>query len=74
MQLLALASVGAAAFLVFAGLAGRSNSPAPALAEIERIIELAGFGLTQVSLTGHRYTPDSDILDAVRPGLGAARC
>ena len=28
-------------------------------------------GLTQVSVTGHRYTPDSDILDAV--GLDDAR-
>ena len=71
LQLLALASVGTAAFLVFAGLARPLNSPAPALAEIERIIELAGFGLTQVSVTGHRYTPDSDILDAV--GLDSAR-
>jgi cell division protein FtsQ len=69
--MLALAAVGVIAFLVFAGLARPLNSPAPALAEIERIIELAGFGLTQVSVTGHRYTPDSDILDAV--GLGEAR-
>ena len=69
--MLALAAVGIIAFLVFAGLARPLNSPAPALAEIERIIELAGFGLTQVSVTGHRYTPDSDILDAV--GLDSAR-
>jgi cell division protein FtsQ len=71
LQMLALAAVGVIAFLVFAGLARPLNSPAPALAEIERIIELAGFGLTQVSVTGHRYTPDSDILDAV--GLDSAR-
>jgi cell division protein FtsQ len=71
LQMVVLASVGIIAFLVFAGLARPLNSPAPALAEIERIIELAGFGLTQVSVTGHRYTPDSDILDAV--GLDSAR-
>jgi cell division protein FtsQ len=63
--MLALAAVGGIAFLVFAGLARPLNSPAPALAEIERIIELAGFGITQVSVTGHRYTMDSDIFDAV---------
>jgi cell division protein FtsQ len=69
--MLALAGVGIIAFLVFAGLARPLKSPAPALAEIERIIELAGFGLTQVSLTGHRYTLDSDVFDAI--GLGVAR-
>jgi cell division protein FtsQ len=70
LQTLALAAVGVIAFLVFSGLARPLNSPAPALAEIERIIELAGFGLTQVSLTGQRYTPDSDIFDAI--GLESA--
>jgi cell division protein FtsQ len=68
--MLALAGVGVIAFLVFAGLARPLKSPAPAVAEIERIIELAGFGLSQVSLTGHRYTLDSDVFDAV--GLQAA--
>jgi cell division protein FtsQ len=63
--MLALAGVGGIAFLVFSGLARPLNSPAPALAEIERIVELAGFGLTQVSLTGHRYTLDSDIFEAL---------
>ena len=42
----------------------RTRRP-PALAEIERIVDLAGFGLTQVSVTGHRFTPDSDIFDAI---------
>jgi cell division protein FtsQ len=36
-----------------------------ALAEIERMLDRAGYGLTQVSLTGHRLTPDSDIFDAI---------
>ena len=53
------------AIAAFAGVARDVNSPAPAFAEIERIIELAGLGITQVSLTGHRYTPDSDIFDAL---------
>jgi cell division protein FtsQ len=63
--MLALVLAGIIAFLVFAGLARPLKSPAPALAEIERIIELAGYGLTQASLTGHRYTLDSDVFDAV---------
>lgn len=68
---LVLAVAGTLAVVVFAGVARRVNSPAPALAEIERIMELAGFGLDQVSVTGHRYTLDSDIFDAV--DLGSAR-
>ena len=65
LRLLALATAGVAGFIVFAGLARPLNSPAPAMAEIEHLIDVAGYGLTQVSVTGHRYTPDSDILDAV---------
>jgi cell division protein FtsQ len=61
----ALIALGIVAPLAFAGVARPLNSPAPALAEIERLIELAGFGLTQVSVTGHRYTVDSDIFDAI---------
>ena len=64
LPLTALALAGAAAVLVVAG--SRTARPiAPALAEIEHMIELAGYGLTQVSLTGHRLTPDSDIFDAI---------
>jgi cell division protein FtsQ len=69
--MLGLATAGLAAFALFVQSARPLNSPTPALAEIEQVLDLAGFGLTQVSLAGHRYTPDSDILDAV--GLGSAR-
>ena len=62
---LALIAFGIVAPLAFVGVARPLTSPAPALAEIERLIELAGFGLTQVSVTGHRYTLDSDIFDAI---------
>ena len=61
----ALSALGILAPLAFAGVARPLNSPAPALAEIERLVELVGFGLTQVSVTGHRYTLDSDIYDAI---------
>jgi cell division protein FtsQ len=67
---LVLAGAGVLAVAVFAGLARQVDSPAPALAEIERLIELAGLGLSQVSVSGHRYTPDADVFDAV--GLAAA--
>ena len=62
---LTLIALGLVAPVAFAGVARPLTSPAPALAEIERLIELAGFGLTQVSVTGHRYTLDSDIFDAI---------
>src|SRR5262249_19039868 len=64
-RVVAFTALGMFAPLVFAGVARPLNSPAPALAEIERLIELAGFGLTQVSVTGHRYSLDSDIFDAI---------
>jgi cell division protein FtsQ len=41
------------------------GSAAPLVAEIERWLELAGFGLRQVSITGYRFTADGDIFDAI---------
>jgi cell division protein FtsQ len=64
LPLTAVALAGATAVLVLAG-SGTARPTAPALAEIEHMIDLAGYGLTQVSLTGHRLTPDSDIFDAI---------
>ena len=64
LPLTAVALAGAATVLVFAG-SETARPTAPALAEIEHMIELAGYGLTQVSLTGHRLTPDSDVFDAI---------
>jgi len=68
---LLLILAGLTVVAALAALPQRVSSPAPALAEIERIIELAGFGLAQASVTGHRYTLDSDIFDAL--DLGSAR-
>jgi cell division protein FtsQ len=60
----ALAAATAAAVLVL--LSGKPAPPIqPALAEIERVLDAAGLGLTQISLTGQRFTPDSDVFDAV---------
>jgi cell division protein FtsQ len=64
LSLTAACLAGAGAFLIVAG-SGRAHTAAAALAEIEHMIDVAGYGLTQVSLTGHRLTPDSDIFDAI---------
>jgi cell division protein FtsQ len=64
LPLIALAVACATGVLVVAG--SRTARPiAPALAEIEHMIEQAGYGLTHVSLTGHRFTADSDIFEAI---------
>jgi cell division protein FtsQ len=65
----AAAALGAAA--VFALLPGSGKSAPqlqPALAELERMLDQAGYGLTQIVLTGHRLTPDSDVFDAIDLG------
>lgn len=42
-----------------------SARPPSLLAQMEDIAEEAGFGLTQISLTGQRRTPDEDVFDAL---------
>jgi cell division protein FtsQ len=61
----AIALGGMAAFLLVAGGSDPARSTASALAAIESMLDAAGHGLTQVSLTGHRLTPDGDLLDAI---------
>lgn len=53
--------LGVSAFL----LLGNPELRAPALAPVERAVELAGFGLSQVSVSGHRFTADADIYAAL---------
>lgn len=50
------------AFFTFT-VSGRSL--APTVDRLERLAELAGFGLMQASVSGQRYTSDSDIYDAL---------
>lgn len=61
---LVAAALGATAVL---GLFGTrpQTTPAAALAGLERVAELAGFGLQQVAVTGQRFTADGDIFDAL---------
>jgi cell division protein FtsQ len=53
-----------AAIALFLAAGGRA--PAPILPEIERLADAAGLGLQQVAVSGHRFTPDGDIFDALR--------
>lgn len=53
--------LGAAAFL----LVGNPELRAVALAQIEPGLQLAGLGLQQVTLSGYRYTADTDIYAAL---------
>ena len=53
--------LGVSAFL----LLGNPELRAAALAPVERAVELAGFGLQQVSVSGHRFTSDTDIYTAL---------
>jgi cell division protein FtsQ len=72
LQGLGLGAATLAAVALFAMAAPNSRARTPSiLPEIERLAEMAGFGLQQVAVSGHRFTPDSDIFDAV--GLARAR-
>jgi cell division protein FtsQ len=62
---LAATLLAAGVLLAFAGSERSARPAAQALAELEGMLDRAGYGLTQVSLTGHRFTPDSDIFDAL---------
>jgi cell division protein FtsQ len=67
---LGAATLGAAALVSMASPNASGRAPS-ILAEIERLAEMAGFGLQQVAVSGHRFTPDGDVFDAV--GLPRAR-
>jgi cell division protein FtsQ len=59
--------LGICAFL----LLGNPELRTAALSPVERAVELAGFGLRQISVSGHRFTADTEIyaaldLDSVR--------
>ena len=62
---LTVAGLATVAFSLAAGAAARGRAPAQLLPEIERLAVLAGLDLQQVSVSGHRFTPDGDIFDAV---------
>jgi cell division protein FtsQ len=61
---MAVAALGACALVAIAAYA-RPERRGPLLESVERWVGLAGFGLDQVTLTGHRYTLDTDIFEAI---------
>lgn len=69
--ILAAAMAAAALFAVITD-GGRATRPAVLpWPDVDAALAWAGFGVDQVSVSGHRFTPDGDILDAL--GLAAAR-
>lgn len=66
-RLLAVGILGTIAFLVL----GHPERRMGAFASLERAAELAGLGLQQITVTGHRFTSDRDIFGALN--LDSAR-
>ena len=55
----------ALAVLALAATGAMHGAASPLVTELERWLELAGFGLRQVAITGYRFTADGDIFDAI---------
>jgi len=66
-SVIAAVLIGALVYAV-ATEGGRNARAARPLGEqIDRVAALAGLGLRQINVTGHRMTPDADIFDALDP-------
>nr|PZN84052.1 MAG: hypothetical protein DIU57_09080 [Pseudomonadota bacterium] len=59
------AIAGAVAFAALTHWGANARQVRPVLDEADRLAELAGLGVRQVFLTGHRMTSDRDIFDAL---------
>jgi cell division protein FtsQ len=66
-----ITACGAAAYLLAVHWGGHVRQTRPLIEEVDRLAELAGFGITHVFLDGHRMTLDTDIFDAL--GLSQSR-
>lgn len=64
----AAAMVGMLTFAVLTDGGSRLNTPRAFYGDLERLAIAAGFGIKQVSLSGHRYTLEDDIFDALDLG------
>ncbi len=64
LTLTGICTAGLAAFGTVAVLAPERLEPL-GLPGADRLAVMAGFGIDQVSVTGHRFTPDADIFDAL---------
>ena len=56
---------GAAAYTMLAGSRAGAGIVIPRTSDIDRLVAWAGLGLEEVSLTGHRFTSDLDVFDAL---------
>jgi len=56
----------AALLVILATGARQWSAAAPLAASVDRLLELGGFGVRQVWLSGYRVTPDGDIFDALQ--------
>ena len=63
----AAALAGAISFVCLTDGGRYARESGPLVQEIDRLAELAGFGLRQLSVTGHRFTPETAIFDAFDP-------
>ena len=61
----ATALAGALAFAVLTQWGGNARQARPILDETDRLAEVAGLGLQQVSVSGQRMTPDLEIFNAL---------
>lgn len=59
------AACGALVFVALTDGGRTERVAAPLLPELETVLSFAGLGLDQVSVVGHRFTTDIDILDAL---------
>lgn len=67
-RFLAGAAAGAAAFLALAVLTPAATIQPATRLDFDAIVARLGIGIEQVELAGHRYTQDTDILDALDLG------
>lgn len=66
--MLAAALAGGLLFVTMTEGGRNARHAEPALPELERLADAIGLGIDQVSVTGHRFTPDGDIFDALQLG------
>jgi cell division protein FtsQ len=62
------ALLGALCFGIVTGGGRQVRATAAMLPQLDNVLAAAGLAITQVELTGHRFTPDGDIFDALDLG------
>lgn len=65
LRFVALAAVAGTSFFIAAGLTGGARLAEPLPSQLDRFLVSGGFGIQEISVTGHRYTTDQDIYAAL---------